>query len=75
MQCEFCLVAIKGKPTWMNTNWRDIIKEPRRQHSRKPDTFYNLVEEVTVGRRLDFFSREQRSGWASFGNDEHKFSN
>jgi N6-adenosine-specific RNA methylase IME4 len=75
MQCEFCLVAIKGKPTWTNTNWRDIIKEPRRQHSRKPDTFYNLVEEVTVGRRLDFFSREQRSGWASFGNDEHKFSN
>lgn len=75
MQCEFCLVAIRGKPTWSNTTWRDIIKEPRRQHSRKPDTFYKLVEEVTVGRRLDFFSREQRSGWASFGNDEHKFSN
>jgi N6-adenosine-specific RNA methylase IME4 len=75
MQCEFCLVAIKGKPAWSNTTWRDIIKEPRRQHSRKPDTFYKLVEEVTVGRRLDFFSREQRSGWASFGNDEHKFSN
>ena len=75
MQCEFCLVAIRGKPTWSNTTWRDIIKEPRRQHSRKPDTFYKLVQEVTVGRRLDFFSREQRSGWASFGNDEHKFSN
>jgi len=75
MQCEFCLVGIRGKPSWNNTTWRDIIREPRRQHSRKPDAFYKLVEEVTVGRRLDFFSREQRSGWASFGNDEHKFSN
>jgi N6-adenosine-specific RNA methylase IME4 len=73
MQCEFCLVAVKGKPAWNNTKWRDIIKEPRREHSRKPDTFYELVEDVTVGRRLEFFSREQRHGWASFGNDTEKF--
>lgn len=73
MQCEFCLVGIKGKPTWDNTTWRDIIRESRREHSRKPDAFYKMVEEVTVGRRLEYFSREQRQGWEVFGNDTTKF--
>jgi len=73
MQCEFCLVGIKGKPIWNNTTWRDIIREPRREHSRKPDTFYEMVESITVGRRLEFFSREQRSGWSVYGNDIEKF--
>lgn len=73
MQCEFCLVGIKGKPSWNNTKWRDIIREGRREHSRKPDTFYQMVEEITLGRRLEFFSREQRDGWTTYGNDTEKF--
>jgi len=73
MQCEFCLVGIKGKPAWNNTSWRDIIRESRREHSRKPDTFYRMVEEITIGRRLEYFSREQRKGWEVFGNDTEKF--
>ena len=73
MQCEFCLIGVRGKPTWDNSSWRDIIREPRREHSRKPETFYRMVEAVTVGRRLDFFSREARDGWESFGNDTSKF--
>lgn len=73
MQCEFCLVAIKGKPFWDNKTHRDIISEPRREHSRKPDAFYAFVDSVTEGRKLDFFSREQRKGWDTFGNDTQKF--
>lgn len=73
MQCEFCLVGIKGNPSWTNTTWRDVIREPRREHSRKPEAFYAMVESVTVGRRLDFFSREGRAGWEAFGNDSAKF--
>jgi len=73
MQCEFCLVAIKGKPYWNNTTWRDIIREPRREHSRKPEIFYQMVEEITIGRRLDYFSRSTRNGWEVFGNDTEKF--
>jgi len=69
MQCEFCLVGIKGKPVWSNTRWRDIISEQRREHSRKPESFYNLVEEVTVGRKLEYFSRQKRAGWEVFGDE------
>jgi N6-adenosine-specific RNA methylase IME4 len=73
MQCEFCLVAIKGKPYWSNTEYRDIISEPRREHSRKPDSFFTMIEKITIGRRLEYFSREKREGWEVFGNDVNKF--
>lgn len=73
MQCEFCLVAIKGKPYWNNTSYRDILREPRREHSRKPDSFFDMVKNVTLGRRLEYFSREKRDGWEIFGNDVNKF--
>jgi len=73
MQCEFCLVGIKGKPYWENTKYRDILIEPRREHSRKPDSFFTMVEEITLGRRLEYFSREKRQGWEVFGNDVNKF--
>lgn len=73
MQCEFCLVGIKGKPYWENTLYRDIIREPRREHSRKPDAFFEMVENITKGRRLEYFSREKRNNWEVFGNDTEKF--
>lgn len=73
MQVEFCLVGIIGTPVWDNTTERDIIRETRRQHSRKPDAFYSLVEKITTGRRLDYFSREQRPGWDNYGNEPTKF--
>ena len=73
MQCEFCLVGIKGDPDWNNTKHRDIVREARREHSRKPEAFYKIVEDITTGRRLDFFSRQKRQGWETFGNDNDKF--
>lgn len=73
MQCEFCLFAIKGKPFWNNTTERDIITESRREHSRKPDGFFDMVDKICVGRKLEYFSREQRYGWDIFGNDTDKF--
>jgi N6-adenosine-specific RNA methylase IME4 len=74
MQCEFCLVGIKGKPFWQNTSYRDILRESRREHSRKPDGFFKMVEQITHGRRLEYFSREARNGWEIFGNDTNKFN-
>ena len=73
MQCEFCLVGIKGKPFFNNTTERDIIREARREHSRKPDAFYKLVEKITAGKRLEYFSREKRDGWEVYGNETEKF--
>ena len=72
-QSEFCLLGIKGKPAWNLTNERDLISEARREHSRKPDGFYNIVKSLTKGRRLDYFSREERGGFVSYGDETNKF--
>lgn len=75
MQCEFCLIGLKGKPIFKDVHdIRDIIEEPRREHSRKPEKFYQLVEKLCAGRKLDYFSRTKREGWAVYGNDTEKFS-
>ena len=75
MRCEFCLIGIKGKPIFKDVhNLEDIIEEKRREHSRKPEAFYELVDTLCVGRKLDYFSRTQREGWKVYGNDTNKFS-
>jgi len=69
-QAEFCLLGIKGHPQWVMTNERDIIREPRQEHSRKPDTFYKMVEKLTpVKNKLDMFGRRKIDGWRSWGNE------
>lgn len=69
MQCEFCLVGFKGSPYWKLTNERDIIRESRTNHSKKPESFYKLVEQLCTGRKLDYFSRKERIGWDSYGDE------
>lgn len=45
-----------------------------RQHSRKPEEFYELVEKLTPSaRRLDLFSRASRKGWTNWGFEKEKF--
>ena len=74
MQCEFCLLGIKGNPSWELTNERDILTVSRREHSRKPDELYKLIEKINPSKRnLDIFSREEREGWDQYGNETSKF--
>lgn len=72
-QCEFCLLGLRGKPEWKRKDVRDIITEKRREHSRKPEVFYNLVEGLCEGRKIDIFSRNKRNGWYQYGNETTKF--
>lgn len=73
MQCEFCLMATLGKPIIQGAAERDIIREKRREHSRKPDAFYSMVDRMTVGRKLDYFSRQKRNDWICYGAETNKF--
>jgi len=73
LQCEFCLVAFMGKPYFTGSAERDIIRASRREHSRKPDEFFQYVERVTAGRKLEYFSRERRDGWEVYGDEATKF--
>jgi N6-adenosine-specific RNA methylase IME4 len=46
---------------------------PRREHSRKPTAFYQLITHITGGSRLDAFAREHHEGFSQFGDEIDKF--
>ena len=73
MQVEFCLLGIKGKPIIQGSSERDIITEPRREHSRKPEAFYQMVERMCIGNKLDYFSRQTRKNWEHYGAEQDQF--
>jgi N6-adenosine-specific RNA methylase IME4 len=47
----------------------NVIVAPRARHSQKPGAFYDLVERVSPGPRLEMFSRACRLGWHAWGNE------
>ncbi len=73
MQVEFCLLGVKGKPIIQGSSERDIITEPRREHSRKPEAFYEMVDRMCIGNKLDYFSRQNRENWEHYGAEQGQF--
>ena len=71
---EQCLLATRGAPKRIARDVPRLIVAPRREHSRKPDEFYKRVERLVAGPYLDMFAREQRPGWATWGDDVDHFS-
>lgn len=70
---EQILIGSIGKPLKFSA-FPSIFDGIAREHSRKPEEFFNLVAKHTAGlRRADVFSRESRLGWDSFGHETGKF--
>lgn len=51
----------------------NIIKTMKREHSRKPDEQYDLIQRCSPGPYLEIFGRGQRDGWAVFGNQSEDY--
>ncbi|GLS44393.1 MT-A70 family methyltransferase [Methylobacterium brachythecii] len=71
--CEPVLLATIGEPR--HKAFPGLFSGIRREHSRKPDEFYSLVDDrcPRLFRRADLFARETRHGWEAFGNEATKF--
>jgi N6-adenosine-specific RNA methylase IME4 len=51
-----------------------IFEEKSRQHSRKPNVAYELIESLyPEQQRIDVFSREKREGWDQWGDQTDHF--
>jgi len=47
----------------------NIIVSRKREHSRKPDEQYRIMERCSSGPRLEMFARHERDGWTQWGNE------
>jgi N6-adenosine-specific RNA methylase IME4 len=72
--CEPFLLGTIGSPK-TSKSCRSVIEGLTREHSRKPDEAYEWAEKLLPNvRRADLFSRENRLGWDSWGNETGKFA-
>jgi N6-adenosine-specific RNA methylase IME4 len=62
-------VATLGNPSLKNKSTRNIVEAPVREHSRKPDCVYELIENLWDGPYLELFARTRREGWTAWGNE------
>ncbi|PSM17745.1 MT-A70 family methyltransferase [Nitratireductor sp. StC3] len=68
---ELILFGVRGKnartlpPARSQVN---MIQSRKREHSRKPDEQYELIERCSPGPYLELFARGTRPGWTFWGN-------
>jgi N6-adenosine-specific RNA methylase IME4 len=47
----------------------NVISSRKREHSRKPDELYAIIERCSPGPYLELFARHERAGWDQWGNE------
>jgi N6-adenosine-specific RNA methylase IME4 len=71
---EHCILAVRGKPLVTLTNQTTALMAPLREHSRKPNEFFAMVNALCPGSKLEMFAREARPSWAAWGAEVEKFN-
>ena len=46
----------------------------KREHSRKPDEFYEIIERCSPGPYLELFARERTPGWTQWGDQVDSYA-
>jgi len=68
---ELLLFGVRGslrtlKPGRTQVN---LVATRKREHSRKPDQVYGLIERCSPGPYLELFARHPRTNWRQWGNE------
>lgn len=66
---ELVLFGVRGSMRTLPPGRRqvNIIETRKREHSRKPDELYPIIEGCSPGPYLELFARYARPGWTSWG--------
>jgi N6-adenosine-specific RNA methylase IME4 len=72
---EMILFGIRGKMRTLEPGRSqvNIISSRKREHSRKPDEQYRLIETCSPGPHLELFARGPRKGWTVWGDQSEKY--
>jgi N6-adenosine-specific RNA methylase IME4 len=72
---ELLLVGVRGKNARTLAPGRrqvNMIETRKREHSRKPDEQYEVIESCSKGPYLELFARGTREGWSYWGNQANE---
>lgn len=73
---ELVLFGVRGKNARTLPPGRrqvNFIASQKREHSRKPDELYPIIEACSPGPFLELFARGARAGWRSWGNESEEY--
>ena len=68
---ELVLFGVRGSIRTLQPGRRQVnlMATRKREHSRKPDELYDIIEQCSPGPYLELFARHIRSGWDQWGNE------
>ena len=68
---ELVLFGVKGGLRTLPPGRRmpNILISRKREHSRKPDELYPVIEQCSPGPHLELFARRTRPGWVAWGDE------
>lgn len=69
---ELILFGVKGSMRTLppGRTQVNVFSTRKREHSRKPDEIYDLIESCSPGPYLELFARFCRDGWHQWGNED-----
>lgn len=73
---EVVLFGVRGKNARTLKPGRtqeNILSTRKREHSRKPDELYDVIEGCSWGPRMELFARGPRKGWTVWGNQSEAY--
>jgi N6-adenosine-specific RNA methylase IME4 len=74
---EMILFGVRGKNARTlqpGRSQENIISSMKREHSRKPDEQYSLIQSCSSGPYIELFARGPRKGWFVWGNQAQEYS-
>jgi N6-adenosine-specific RNA methylase IME4 len=72
---EIILFGVCGKNARTLASGRsqvNLLATRKREHSRKPDEQYEIIEACSAGPFLELFARGTRDGWVTWGNEANE---
>jgi len=68
---EIVLFGVRGNLRTLDPGRRQVnlFATRKREHSRKPDALYNIIEACSPGPYLELFARYRRQGWQQWGDE------
>ena len=73
---ELVLFGVRGKNARTLAAGRrqvNLLATRKREHSRKPDELYEIIEACSAGPYLELFARNTRRGWTGWGDQSDSY--